>query len=81
MAAEIRISSSCVFFNHDGGNNGKDLFKRKETFSAELFAFGSDRIFLPRHLTRCIASTSIHTVTLGWTNFFVVNIATEVNGD
>ena len=38
---------SCVFFYHDGGNNGKDFFKSKETFLAELFAFGKDKIFLP----------------------------------
>ena len=67
MAAEIRISFSCVFFNHDGGNKGKDFFKREDTFSAELSAFGSDRVFLPRHLPRCIASTSIHT---GLEDFF-----------
>ena len=28
------------------------FFKHKETFFAELFAFGSDRIFLPWHLRR-----------------------------
>ena len=83
MAAELRISCSCVHaysFITMAEITARIFFKRKETFLVGLSAFGSDRSNFSFATSASMYCENKHTCWAGG-NFFVVNIATEVNGD